>query len=251
GATGATGPAADPIDVILRDGRPLVLRNFERLPDNPDTAARTLVTLLRLLSALGNSIIIVSTLDPILISSIEASERWRSVLRSFVRIDFHDTPRQRVDEDDADFEGRISAGSYFHWLFAGLRKPEKLVMLQLAREHVVNPSSSQIVYELMEQGFIERRHGLLTITDASFAKFLPRALPRNTVKLWEKEVAGTGPFSLQTSLLILGVGTVAFLIYTQGEVFNTWVAYATGVAAAVPKALQFFENLQGKSAAKS
>ena len=251
GATGATTPAEDPIDAVLRDGRALVLRNFERLADKDETAAKAHAAVTRVLSSLGNSVIIVSSLDPVLLTSIEASERWRTLLRSFVRIDLRTTPRQRKDEDDADYQSRISAGSYFHWLFAGLPRNEKLIMLQLAKEKVVNPNSSEIVYELLEQGFIERKHGLLTITDPGFKHFLPHALPHHTVKLWEKEIAGARPFSLQTSLLILGVGVVAFLVYTQGDVFNTWVTYATGVAAAVPKALQFFENFQSKSAAKS
>jgi len=250
-ATGTTPPAADPIDAVLRDGRALLLRNFERLSDKDETAAKAHAALTRVLSALGNSVVIVSSLDPVLMSSIEASERWRMLLRSFVRIDLHSTPRQRSDEDDADYQSRISAGSYFHWLFAGLPRNEKLIMLQLAKEEVVNPNSSEIVYELLEQGLVERKHGLLTVTDPGFKHFLPHALPHHTVKLWEKEMAGARPFSLQTSLLILGVGVVAFLVYTQGDVFNTWVTYATGVAAAVPKALQFFENLQSKSAATS
>ena len=250
-ATGATTPTDDPIDAVLRDGRALVLRNFERLSDNDETAARANAALTRVLSALGNSVIIVSSLDPVLLTSIEASERWRKLLRSFVRVDLHTTPRQRKDEDDADYQSRISAGSYYHWLFAGLPRNEKLIMLQLAKEKVVNPNSSEIVYELLEQGLIERKHGLLTITDPGFKHFLPHALPHHTVKLWEKEIAGARPFSLQTSLLIVGVGVVAFLVYTQGDVFNTWVTYATGVAAAVPKALQFFENFQSKTAAKS
>jgi hypothetical protein len=186
-----------------------------------------------------------------MIPSIESSERWRTLLRSFVLIDLHSTPRQRIGEDEADYQQRIFSVSYFHWLFDGLPSPEKVVMLQLAQENVVNPNSSHTVYGLMEQGLIERRRGLLTITDVGFAKFLPHALPRQTIKLWEKELAGTRPFSLQTSLLILGVGVVAFLVYTQGDVFNTWVTYASGVAAAVPKVLQFFDNLWGKTAAKS
>jgi hypothetical protein len=248
GATGATGPA-DLIDLIIRDGRPLVLHHFERLPDNVETATKTLAALMRLLSALDNSVILVSSLDPVMVPSFESSERWRSLLRSFVRIDLHSTPRQRIGEDEADYQQRISSVSYFRWLFDGLPRPEKLVMLQLAQENVVNQNSSHPVYKLMGEGLIERRGGLLTVTDPGFANFLLHAVPSPTVKLWEKKLAGTRPFSLQTSLLILGVGIVAFLIYTQGAVFNTWVTYATGVAAAVPKAIQFFENLQGKTAA--
>ena len=248
-AAGAT-PVEDPIDAVVRDGRVLVLRDFERLSDKDETAAQANAALTRLLSALGNSVIIVSSIDPVMLTSIEASERWRVLLRSFVRINLHTTPRQRKDEDDADYQSRISAASYFHWLFAGLPRNEKLVMLQLAKEKVVNPTSNEIVEELLEQGLIERKYGLLTVTDPGFKHFLPHALPRHTVKLWEKEIAGARPFSLQTSLLIVGVGVVAFLVYTQGDLFNTWVTYATGVAAAVPKALQFFENFQSKTTSK-
>src|SRR3981081_20212 len=251
GATGDTSPAADPINVIIRDGRPLVLRNFERLPDSVETATKTHAALMTVLSAFDNSVILVSSLNPVMIPSIESSERWRTLLRSFVLIDLQSTPRQRIGEDEADYQQRISSVSYFHWLFDGLPRPEKVVMLQLAQENVVNPNSSYTVFGLMEQGLIERRRGLLTVSDVGFAKFLPHALPRQTIKLWEKELAGTHPFSLQTSLLILGVGVVAFLVYTQGDVFNTWVTYASGVAAAVPKVLQFFDNLWGKTAAKS
>jgi hypothetical protein len=251
GATGNTSPAADPIDLIIRDGRPLVLRNFERLADNVETATKTHAALMTLLSAFDNSVILVSGLNPVMIPSIESSERWRTLLRSFVLIDLHSTSRQRIGEDEADYEKRIFSKSYFHWLFDGLPRPEKLVMLQLAQENVVNPNSSDTVYGLMEQGLIEGRRGLLTITDVGFAKFLPHAVPRQTSKFWETELAGTRPFSLQTSLLILGVGVVGFLVYTQGDLFNTWVTYASGVAAAIPKVLQFFDNLRGKTAAKS
>jgi hypothetical protein len=250
-SAGAAAPASDPIDDIIRDGRPLVVRDFERLPDKDESAARAHAALIRIVSALGNSVILVSDLDPVQMASFEASDRWRTLLHSFVRIDLHTMPRQLRDEDDADYQSRISTGSYFHWLFAGLPRNEKLIMLQLAKEKVVNPNSYEVVYELLEQGLIERKHGLLTVTDPGFRRFLPHALPHHTVKLWEKESAGQQPFSLQTSLLIVGVGVVAFLVYTQGDVFNTWVTYATGVAAAVPKALQFFENFQSKSASKS
>lgn len=247
----AAAPVDSPIDGMIRDGRPLILQNFERIPDDAEKTAKANAALMRLLSALGNSVILVSSLDPALIPAIEESDRWRTLLHSFVRIDLNTTPRQRLGETDADYQSRVSAESYFHWLFAGLPKLKKLVMLQLAQEKLVNPNSSEIVYELMEQGMIERRHGLLTVKDEGFAKFLKHALPHHTVKHWEKELAGARPFPLQTSLMIVGVGVAAFLLYTQGDVFNTWVTYATGVAATVPKVLQFFDNLRGKPAGGS
>jgi len=231
---------------MVRDGRSLILRNFEQLPNDPDTTAATYAALIRLLSALGNSIILITSLDPVLVPSIESSDRWRNLLRSLVRIDLNTAPRQVVGESDADYQNRVSAESYFHWLFAALPHQRKLIMLQLAQEKVVNPNSAETVEELMEQGMIDRNHGLLAVSDDAFGRFLRHAIPLHTVRKWEKDIAGRRPFPLQTSLMIVGVGVVAFLIYTQGDVFNTWVTYATGVASAVPKVLQFFDNLRSK-----
>jgi len=241
----------DQIEGIIRDGHPLVLRNFEALPDNAETAANAHARLMRLLSGLANSVIIISDLDPSFMTSIEASERWRVLLRSFVRIDLNTKPPQRINEDDADYQSRVSADSYFHWLFSGLSRPEKLVMLQLAQENVVNPNSFRIVWKLMEQGLIERRWGLLMVKDNDFATFLKHAVSHDTVKGWEKHIAGTRPATLQWSLAIVGIGVAVFLIVTQGALFNTWVTYATGAAAAVPKFLQVLDSLRPKSEAKA
>ena len=77
---------------MVRDGRSLILRNFEQLPNDPDTTAATYAALIRLLSALGNSIILITSLDPVLVPSIESSDRWRNLLRSLVRIDLNTAP---------------------------------------------------------------------------------------------------------------------------------------------------------------
>jgi len=79
--------------------------------------------------------------------------------------------------------------------------------------------------------------------DSDVGHFLKHALPHQIVRMWEQEIAGKRPFSLQMSLIV-GVGVVAFLVCTQSEVFITWVTYATGVASTLPKVLQFFDNLR-------
>jgi hypothetical protein len=247
----ASTTLGDRIDRIVRDGRSLVLRNFDCVPDDAGSSAKAYSALIRVHSALGNSIIILSDIDPLLKPSIESSERWRILLRSFVRVELNPRLPQRVNEDDADYQNRVTAEAYYRWLMSGLSKSEKLVMIQLAQEGVVNPNSADTVSELMERGMIERRSGLLTVTHNDLGQFLKRVIPGDTVKRWEKEIAGAGPSSLQTSLLVLGVGVVAFLVYTQGEVFNTWVTYATGFAASVPKALQLFRSFRTRDGSAS
>jgi hypothetical protein len=247
----ASTTLGDQIDRIVRDGRSLVLRNFDCVPDDAGSCAKAYSALIRVHSALGNSIIILSDIDPLLKPSIESSERWRILLRSFVRVEVNPRLPQRVNEDDADYQNRVTAEAYYRWLMSDLSNAEKLVMIQLAQEGVVNPNSEDTVSALMERGMIERRSGLLTVTHIDFGQFLKRAIPGDTVKRWEKQIAGARPPSLQTSLLVLGVGVVAFLVYTQGEVFNTWVTYATGFAASVPKVLQLFRSFRTTDGATS
>jgi len=251
GGSETTTFTGDQVDQIVRDGRHLALRNFDRALDDVEASSKCIGILRRVLSGLGNSIIIISEVDPLSEPSVEASEQWRTLLRSFVRIDLNSRPAQRIDEEDADYEARVSADAYYRWLLCGLSKPQKLVMVQLAQEKLINPNSRDSVSELISQGMIERRWGLLAVADDGFAEFLKDAIPHNTVKRWERQGAGARPASLQTSLLVLGVGVVGFLIYTQGEVFNTWVTYATGFAASLPKALQFLESFRQKNGAKT
>ncbi|HXM23833.1 MAG TPA: hypothetical protein VN948_21420 [Terriglobales bacterium] len=244
-----TNSTGDQVDGIIRDGHPLVLCNFERALDDPDSSQKSLLTLQRVLSKLGKSVVITSMVDPVSKSPAGESEQWRTVLRSFVRIDLNSSPAQRVDETVEQFEGCVSTGAYHRWLFSGHSRPQKLVLVQLAQERLVNPNSHHVVCELMREGLIERRWGLLTIRDDRFADFLECAVPPNTVKRWERQGSGVHSASLRTYLLVAGLGVAAFLIYTQGAVFNTWVTYATGLAASVPAFLHVFDIFRrGKGA---
>jgi len=128
-----------------------------------------------------------------------------------------------------------------HCLFSRRSKIEKLVLVHLAQEQLVNPNCRQIIRKLISEGLVEKRRGLLAITDPSFANFLKRAVTPEIIQRWERQEAGVRFTSLRTSLLVIGVGVAAFLIYTQGNVFSTWVTYMTGLAASVPVFLRLFE----------
>ncbi len=244
----ATG---DQVDEILRDGRPLVLYNCEATFDNPRTNRQSLVALERVLSNLGNRVVITAMVDPALQPPAGENEQWPTLLRSFVRIDLNSSSAQRVDETLEQFESRISAEAYQRWLFPRRSRPQKLVLVHLAQERLVSPNSGGIVCELMREGVVVRRWGLLTIKDSRFAEFVKCAVPPDTIKHWEGQGAGTRSASLRTSLLVVGAGVAGFLIYTQGAVFNTWVTYATGLAASVPAFMRVFAVLRGKSGAEA
>jgi hypothetical protein len=246
-----SAPSDDPIAKKVDAERHLVLRHFERLPNDGAIAAAAHAALLRLQSIVKARVIIITSVDPQYMPSIESSDRWRTLLRSYVRIDLDWHSGQRKNEREEDYHKRIWMESYYDWLISGMSRSDKLVLLQLAQERVVNPSSSSIVYQLIEQGMIERKFGLLEIKEEGFATVLQDAIPRDTVKDWEKQIAGTKQFPLQTVMAILGLGIIGFLVYTQGEIFNTWVTYAAGFASTLPKILQIIDSFRFGKAAKA
>jgi hypothetical protein len=240
---GSSDVPTDPIEEIVRIDRPVVFFNFQSGLEARDHNQQKLATLDRVLCRLPHSVVLTSKVDPVA-NSLEAErEQWRSLLQPFVRIDLNKGPAQRADETAEQFERRISADAYYEWLLSARPKPQKLTLVQLAQETVVNPNSRGIVCELMNDGLITRRLGMLTITDDRFSQFLKSAIPCKRIKRWERQGAGMRSATLRTSLVVVGVGIAGFLLYTQGAIFNTWLTYMTGLAAAVPAVMRLLEIL--------
>jgi hypothetical protein len=247
GTSFVASSTGDQVDEIIRDGRPLVLYNCDATFATPRANHQSVVALERLISNLNSRVVITTMVNPALKGPAGDSEPWPTLLQSFVRIDLNSCSAQRVDETLERFESRISAEAYQRWLFPRRSRPQKLALVHLAQERLLSPNSGGIVRELMREGVVVCRWGLMTIKDSHFTGFVRCAVPPDTLKHWEGQGAGTRSASLRTSLLVVGVGIAAFLIYTQGEVFNTWVTYATGLAASVPAFMRVFAVLRGKS----
>jgi hypothetical protein len=241
----------DQVDEIIRDGRPLVLYNCEATFRTPRTNHESLVALERVIANLGSKVVITTTVDPALQPPTEESEHWTTLLRSFVRIELNSTPAPREGEAVQLFESSLSAEAYQRWLFHQRPSSQKLVLVHLAQEGLVSPNSGDSVCDLMREGVVVCSWGLLTLKDSRFAEFLKSAVPSDRIKHWEGQVAGSRSDSIRTSLLVVGAGVAGFLIYTQGEVFNTWVTYATGLAAAIPAFIRVLTMFRGKGGAEA
>jgi hypothetical protein len=232
---------SDPVEDIVRNGRPVVFYNFECGLEGREHSQHKLATLERVLSKLPQSVVLASSVDPVANSSEAEREQWRTMLGSFVRIDLNSSPTQRSQETVEQYQHRISAEAYYRWLLSGRPKAQKLALVHLAQEKVINPNSRGVVRELMKEGLVVRRWGMLTVKDHHFSNFLKNAIPRKSIKHWEKQGAGIHAGTLRTSLLLVGAGVAGFLLYTQGAIFNTWITYMTGFAAAVPAVMKLFQ----------
>ncbi len=233
--------STDPIEEIVRIGRPAVFYNFESGLEGREHRQQKLETLERVFCRLPQSVVITSMVDPVAIGSESEREQWQIMLRSFVRIDLNSSPTRHPNETVDQFESRISADAYYRWMLADRSRAQKLVLVHLAQEKVVNPNSRGVVRELMKDGLVVRQWGMLTIKDRGFAHFLKSAVPCRSIKHWEKQGAGIHAGTLRTALVVAGVGIGGFLLYTQGAIFNNWVTYMTGLAAAVPAVMKLLD----------
>ena len=244
GGSSGVGAASDPVDDIVRKGRPVVFYNFENGLEGREHSQLKLDILERVLSRLPHRVVIASKVDPAANSSSAEADQWKTMLRSFVRIDLNSNPSPNAGETPDQFERRISADAYNRWQFSGRSRAQKLALVQLAQERVVNPNGRTVVHELMKDGLVVRRWGMLTIKDSRFAHFLKNAIPIKSIKHWEKQGARLHSDTLRTSLLVAGMAVAGFLLYTQGAIFNTWITYMTGLAAAVPAMMKLLATFR-------
>lgn len=238
----------NPVERIIGVKHPVVLRGIEKLLHNPETSAKSRFAVQEVLRQLNKSVVLCAVEDPVANACDGEMEHWRALLRSFTRVELGSRQAHVPGWARPCHERRVTTDPYHRWLFDQQSESEKLLLVQLVQEGLVNPNSREVAQELIRKGLIVRRSGLLRIRNEEFAMFLKHAVSSSTTKRWEKEGAGITAASLRISLLVIGAGVVGFLIYTQGEVFNTWVTYATGFAASVPTFLHLFSLFRGKAA---
>lgn len=119
---------------------------------------------------------------------------------------------------------------YYRSLWAALSPEEKLALVHLAEEGLVNPRNRDVVHRLMVKRLIVRDR-YFEIMNESFRRFVISATPRDTIKEWEEEGVR---MHWGAARIVLLLAVLVFLFLTQQE----WLAYATGFAAAVPALLQ-------------
>ena len=240
----------DPVGRIVRLRHPILLYGVEKVLHNLETSVKSRFVVQELLRQLNKSVVLSAAEDPVANACDGEMEHWRALLRSFIRVELGSRQAHVLGRTWPRYERRVTTDPYHRWLFDQLSESEKLLLVQLAQEGLVNPNSRGVAEELIRKGLIVRRSGLLEIRSTEFAMFLKHAVSLSTTKRWEKEGAGITAASLRISLLVIGAAVVTFLIYTQGEVFNTWVTYATGFAASVPTFLHLFSLFRGGKAAE-
>jgi hypothetical protein len=134
------------------------------------------------------------------------------------------------------------AAAYYVGLWDACSEAEKLVLVQLAFENVVNPKQSVVILRLLERGLL-RRDPALRLFNRSFALFITRVRDPAEVSEWERPTTG---FSwTDTRWVLFGfllIGSL-FLWATQRELFNTSVMFLSAAAAGLPAVLKMLTDV--------
>ena len=135
------------------------------------------------------------------------------------------------------------AAAYYSSLWDACSEAEKLVLVQLAFENVVNPKQSIVIRRLLERGLL-RRDPVLRLCNRSFALFITRVHDPDEVSEWERHTTGFSWADTRWALVgFLVIGSL-FLWATQRELFNSGMMFLSAAAVGVPAILKLLASTQ-------
>jgi hypothetical protein len=140
----------------------------------------------------------------------------------------------------------MTARPYYHALWSRADNQEKLILVQLAEEGVINPKQFDRISGLLHKGLILRDadNPALRLLNQSFANFVRRETSRAEVAEWE-DTGGLSAWSmlkwiLPLPLLFLG----AYLFLTQRDAITNVVGVAIAAASILPTFLNLFQHFR-------
>ena len=133
------------------------------------------------------------------------------------------------------------ARSYYQRIWSSLSRDEKLVLFQVANNNFVNPNSHPVLRELIRKQLV--RPPDFSPMNESFRIFIQRVHEAGILRDLERESEGAGWNAVKRPLLILLIGVIAFLVFTQQEVRQSGVAYITTIAALLSAIIEILGRL--------
>ena len=141
-----------------------------------------------------------------------------------------------------------AAEPYYRSVWELCTDDERLLLVQLAEEGVVNPKRFDVFRQLHHRGLVvvEPRFALM---NESFRDFVRSVESPERVLEWEQTPAGLGWKRFSTPLYTLAAVVIAILLYTQQDLFSQMLALATGAAGALNslRSLGIMANAQSRT----
>jgi hypothetical protein len=143
---------------------------------------------------------------------------------------------REMDREQILDEIRERAEVYYRSLWASLADGEKLLLVHLAEEGLVNPKNRRPLQRLLSRG-IARRDPALRVMNETFRGFV--IANKHCVMAIERRDTEDSPWAqMKRPILTLLVGVAVFFFATQRDMFNTTLVFVTALAGALPQVLQ-------------
>jgi len=236
GRTGGSAPEAAPLSLEEVDRWAGVLSSFEKVQyaeRRDDEFQRTLDEFSQKVAPEG---------DPRRIVERECggTARLRAIGRAFAA---SVPPGASYSEEQIISEILHRAEAYYRAVWATCSRDEKLLLIQLTQDGLVNLKNRAARDQLLWKGLIRLRPRIRVMNE-SFRRLLLSAQHPAEVAQWEKEGAAAGWNAPRTAFLILALFLVTFLFLTQREAMQSWIGFVTGLVALIPAVLKILGMLR-------
>ncbi len=143
------------------------------------------------------------------------------------------------------------ADTYYRTLWGTFTIEEKLVLIHLANNNLINAKNEQTVWKLMRRHYIIK-DPVFRLMNKSFTRFVSLIRQPAEIAEWEKDVKKKSNWSrFKTPFLTVVAGITIFLFTTQPGAFDTTFTFVTATAAAIPAVLKILDLFQRSKAATS
>ena len=137
-----------------------------------------------------------------------------------------------LDRDQIVELVKSNASAIYQNLWNLSTRSEKIMLIELANENLINPNNWDVALRLYRRGLL-KRDPLHRICNESFKQFILRMARIENVAAW-REDSGSNWQNIRAPLYVLVIGATVFLAATQPSFVNSVVAFAAAGAASMP-----------------
>ncbi len=139
-----------------------------------------------------------------------------------------------------------SAEGYYWALWTACSRDEKLVLVQLAEERLVNPKQNRTVRRLLQRGLVVR-DPMLRPMNESFTLFVSLIRLPQEVREWEQPSQGMGWTHIRWAFMALLVVIALFLSTTQKQLLETTFGFVSALGISLPVLLKLVSSVNKPS----
>ena len=128
-------------------------------------------------------------------------------------------------------EIRLRSDAYYHSIWSTCSIDEKITLIHLARNGFVPYKDRQIVILLIRKGMVSSSD--YRLMNESFSNFVLTAESSDVIQKWKKQREQTWA-DLRTPIVTFSLALLAFIFFSQRELFNIAIAWVTAIGALIP-----------------